>query len=231
MIPFIQHYPFILAFLLGLIPALVWLWFWLKEDEHPEPAKMITLSFLGGILAVLLVLPIQQFLYPYIKNSDVLAFSVYATMEELFKFGIVYFIALRNKALDDEPVDNIIYLITSALGFVAFENTLFLINPIANGNIADSIINGNLRFIGAGLLHVISSATIGIFMAFSFYKSSAVKKISLFSGIILAIILHISFNLSIIRGAQDEIFFIFAGVWACIVILMLLFEKVKHINS
>ena len=41
MLDFIQKYPFILAFILGLIPALIWLWFWLKEDIHPEPAKMI----------------------------------------------------------------------------------------------------------------------------------------------------------------------------------------------
>ena len=54
---FLQQYPFILAFILGLIPALVWLWFWLKEDIHPEPAKMITLSFIGGMVAVLFVLP------------------------------------------------------------------------------------------------------------------------------------------------------------------------------
>ena len=45
---FLKTYPFLLSFLLGLIPALIWLWFWLKEDAHPEPAKNITLSFLGG---------------------------------------------------------------------------------------------------------------------------------------------------------------------------------------
>ncbi|KKR45403.1 MAG: hypothetical protein UT81_C0014G0020 [Parcubacteria group bacterium GW2011_GWA2_40_14] len=63
MLNFIQQYPFILAFLLGLVPALFWLWFWLKEDIHPEPLKMITLSFLGGMLAVLFVLPLEQLIY------------------------------------------------------------------------------------------------------------------------------------------------------------------------
>ena len=94
---FIQQYPFILAFLLGLIPALIWLWFWLKEDIHPEPAKMITLSFIGGMLAVVFVLPLQQIIYSYVREQNLLAFTLWAILEETFKFGFVYFIALRNK--------------------------------------------------------------------------------------------------------------------------------------
>jgi RsiW-degrading membrane proteinase PrsW (M82 family) len=68
--PFIEKYPFILAFSLGLLPAVFWLWFWLKEDRHPESAKMITLSFVGGMLAVVLVLPFQQFVGNYISGEN-----------------------------------------------------------------------------------------------------------------------------------------------------------------
>ena len=125
-IHFLQEYPFMVAFILGLLPALLWLWFWLKEDIHPEPAKMITLSFLGGMLSVLLVLPFQKLVYDYIKNAYLLSFVIWAASEEIFKFLFVYFIALKRK-VTDEPVDDIIYLIISALGFVTFENTLFLI--------------------------------------------------------------------------------------------------------
>jgi len=227
---FITQYPFVLAFLVGLIPALVWLWFWLKEDLHPEPAKMVTLSFLGGILAVFIVLPLQQFIYPYVVNMDVLSFTVFATLEELVKFGIVYFIVLRNKTIDDEPVDNIIYLIISALGFVALENTLFLMDPVRSGDILKTIITGNMRFIGASLIHIISSGTIGIFMALSFYKNYLQRKIYLIMGIILAIILHTSFNLLIINSAERNILLIFGIVWIGIILLLLLFEKVKHLK-
>ena len=227
---FITQYPFILAFLVGLVPALVWLWFWLKEDLHPEPAKMVTLSFLRGILAVFIVLPLQQFIYPYVVSMDTLSFTVFATLEELVKFGIVYLIVLRNKAIDDEPVDNIIYLIVSALGFVALENTLFLIDPVRSGDILKTIITGNMRFIGASLIHIISSGTIGIFMALSFYKNYLQKKIYLIIGIILAIILHTSFNLLIINSAERNILLIFGIVWIGIILLLLLFEKVKHLK-
>ncbi len=223
---FIQKYPFIIAFLLGFIPALVWLWFWLKEDVHPEPAKMITLSFVGGMVAVLFVLPFQKLVYTYIGEQNALAFTLWATLEELFKFGFVYFIALRNKATD-EPVDDVIYLIISALGFVTAENTLFLLGPLQGGDVIGTIVNGNLRFIGASLLHVVSSATIGVCMALAYYKTQARKRVFLFLGIILAIILHTAFNLLILSEVGGNIFFIFGAVWVGIIILLLLFEKVK----
>lgn len=228
---FLEEYPFILAFLLGFIPASVWMWFWLKEDSHPEPVKMLTLSFVGGMAAVLFVLPLQKAVYYYFSGQETLSFFLWAGIEEIFKFGFVYFIALRNKKVADEPVDDIIYLIVSALGFVTFENTLFLTNLVHNGNFVDTIINSNLRFIGASLLHIISSGTIGICMGLSFYKTPLEKRFYITAGLIIAIVLHTSFNLFIINQAEGNIFFIFGVVWIGIVALLLLFEKVKRIGK
>ncbi len=230
MIDFIQQYPYILAFLVGLLPALVWLWFWLKEDTHPEPAKMLTLSFLGGILSVFIVLPIQKILWESFQGSETLSFTLLAAAEELVKFVVVYFIALRNKCTD-EPVDDLIYLIVCALGFVTFENTLFLVGPLHQGEFLDFIIHGNLRFIGASLVHIMSSATIGIFLALSFYKSRGKKVLYGILGVVGAIVLHTAFNLFIINGAPENILFIFGMVWIGILVLLLLFEKVKHLRK
>lgn len=230
LLPFLQQYPFFLAFILGLIPALIWLWFWLKEDVHPEPAKMITLSFMGGMLAVLVVLPIQKVIYNYFYDFEFIAFTLWAFVEEMAKFLFVYFIALKNK-VTDEPVDDIIYLIISALGFVTFENALFMIEPVSIGNVVGTILNGNLRFIGASLLHIMASATIGICMGLSFYKSKTEKRVYILFGIILATILHTAFNLFILKGPQENIFFIFGMVWLSIIVLLLLFEKVKHVRK
>ncbi len=225
----VQKYPFILAFILGLIPALVWMWFWLKEDTHPEPAKMLTLSFLGGMLSVLIVLPLQKLVYTHVNGEDTLSFFLWASIEEICKFLFVYFIAIKNKSTD-EPVDDIIYMIVGALGFVALENSFFLMEPLQNGDLASTIIHGNLRFVGASLLHTMSSATIGICMALSFYKTAGKRKLYTLCGIVIAIVLHTTFNLFIIREAEGNIFFIFGGVWVSIIVLLLMFEKVKHIK-
>ncbi len=219
-----------MAFILGLLPALLWMWFWLKEDIHPEPAKMLTLSFLGGMLAVPFVIPLQKLVYVYFADQITISFLLWAAIEEIFKFGLIYVIALRNRCTD-EPLDDIIYLIVGALGFVTLENTLFLTELIRGGNLIDTIINLNLRFIGASLLHVISSATIGICLALSFYKHTYQRLKYAISGIIIAIALHTSFNLFIINGAPGSIFFIFGMVWVGIIILLLLFEKVKHMKQ
>ncbi len=229
-ITFLEQYPYVLAFLLGLIPALIWLWFWLKEDSHPEPARILTLSFIGGMIAVMFVLPIQKLVYNYFSSHETTSFILWATIEELAKFIFVYFIALRRK-VTDEPVDDIIYLIISALGFVTLENTLFLADLVQKGAFLETIINSNLRFIGASLLHIMSSATIGILMGLSFYKPKLTKAYYLIIGFILAIALHTTFNLLIINGAPGDIFLIFGMVWTGIIVLLLLFEKVKKVSK
>ena len=230
-ITFINQYPFIFAFLFGLVPALIWLWFWLKEDTHPEPVKMVTLSFLGGILAVIFVLPFEQLVFNYVKAENLLSFTLWAALEELFKFLFVYFIALRNKKIVDEPIDDIIYLIISALGFATAENALFLFGSLQNAGLMSAIVSGDLRFVGASVLHILASATIGVCMALAFYKSKNTKQVYLAIGLILAIILHTLFNVFIINGVGGNIFLTFGAVWLGIVIIFLFIEKVKRMNA
>ena len=130
----------------------------------------------------------------------------------------------------DEPIDAVIYMITAALGFSALENALFLFNLLDNGLFTQSIITGNSRFLGATLLHVATSAVIGVFIGFSFYKRPAYKKIFLYTGFIVSVILHTIFNLLIIK-VRDEMFFVFAGVWVCLIILIVLIEKIKKVKN
>jgi len=213
----------------GILPSFIWLLFWLREDKlHPEPKKMILFSFLMGMLSVFFVLYIES----YIKTvfSGVIMIVLWATTEEIFKFGAAYISALRTKNFD-EPVDAMVYLITAALGFSALENTLFLLTPIHSSDIFDSVNTANLRFIGASLLHILTSGTIGAFIAFAFYKTKKIKRIYLAIGVILGITLHAFFNLFIIKDDGVFTFFVFCAVWTAIVILFLVFEKVKRIRN
>jgi protease PrsW len=219
----------VLAALGGALPALTWLWFWLREDaKHPEPKRRIALAFVGGTAAVLIVLPLQTYTYN-LGLSVAELFTLWAFFEEFIKLAVCYLVALRSKD-DDEPVDVLIYMITTALGFAAFENALFLINPLMEGSLATSIVTGNLRFIGASLLHVISSGAIGAFIALSFYRSKILKTVSAMLGLSVAVVLHTYFNLFIIRETNSIAFTAFGAVWLAIIVLMLLFEKVKTIN-
>jgi RsiW-degrading membrane proteinase PrsW (M82 family) len=226
-----SNFPIIvMAFLGGVIPTYLWLYFWLREDrEHPEPVKFILLSFLCGMAAVAISLPLEKLAFANITHRNALIIA-WAAIEEITKFVGCYLVALRTKVFD-EPVDSLIYMITAALGFAALENTLFIIGPLLAGEVAQSIITGNLRFVGSTLLHTISSGVVGIFIAISFYRHNVIKEVDLGIGLMLAITLHAIFNVLIIEAKPTEVFLTFSGVWIAIIILLLLFEKVKHITK
>lgn len=214
----------------GILPALLWLWFWLKEDRlHPEPKSRIIIVFLIGMASVFLVLPLEKFVFLATSSSiSLFTIFIWASIEEITKYVVAHFSALRKKVVD-EPIDAIIYMITIALGFSALENALFLFNIIDNGFLAQSVITGNSRFLGATLLHVASSAAIGVMIGLSFYSKPFIKKLFLLIGICVSILLHTTFNLLIIK-LENDLFFIFAGIWVLIVLLLVLIEKIKKIN-
>ncbi len=243
------------AFLGGILPAIVWLIFWIREDKkHPEPKGMLALAFLGGVAAVFISLFLEKivfnmnsnFFFPgdflrsilmWFKDISVqkdivlnrlLLVTIFAPIiEEVTKFVLAYILVLRSRD-DDEPIDPMIYMITTALGFAAMENMFFLIDPISKNNLATSILTGNMRFIGAMLLHTISSATIGIFISFNFFKKRLREDFWALVGIISAIIIHGVFNFFMV--GNSNYFVVLEVIWIVVIILLLAFEKIKSIN-
>lgn len=220
------------AFLAGFVPVLVWLLFWLMEDRrHPEPRWLIAWAFFVGMVAVFIVLPLQQLTIELVpnaslQNASLILILIWAGIEEIIKLAAAWVLVLRNRAVN-EPIDFPVYLITVALGFAALENTLFLLTPIGNGELINSFVTGNLRFLGATLIHVLSSAIIAGALAFAFYRSRTQKMLFTLLGVILATLLHTLFNFSIINTRADYVLTVFAGVWVGIVFLILALEQVK----
>lgn len=220
---------FAIAFLAGVVPALFWLWFWLREDKaRPEPKILITTAFISGMLIVPLVLPIQEFAMKRFSGDNLI--FVWVIIEEVLKYSAALIVVLWNKAVD-EPIDTMIYMITIALGFSALENALFIYNPLTEGQYLDSFLTGNFRFLGATLLHVLASGTVGIAMALSFYKRDSIKILSATFGLFIAIILHALFNFFIMDASSETVLGIFMFVWMGIIVLFLLFEKVKLLEK
>lgn len=224
--------PVIYALLGGILPALVWLLFWLREDrKNPEPDGLILRTFFFGMIAVIIVLPFQKAIDLAFPGPEwiIVPIILWAILEEIFKFVSGYFSGLHSVE-DNEPIDPIIYMITAALGFVALENTLFILGPLLDQDIPQSILTGNLRFIGASLLHVITSGFIGVMLAFSFYKSLARKIGAFFIGLSGAIIIHIAFNLLIVSYGESGTTLAFLGVWLGVIVLLLTFERAKGLR-
>ncbi len=219
------------ALLGGILPAILWLFFWIEEDKNnPEPNSRLLKVFLGGMAAVILVIPFQKGIQAIFPGFGTTTLFLWASIEEIFKFAAAYFIAIHTVD-DNEPIDAMVYMITAALGFVALENALFILNPLLEADVLGGIITGQVRFIGASLLHVVSSAAIGVALALSFYKPKHDKIIWGISGLVIAILVHTAFNLFLLSNEGLGTFFIFGTVWLGISVLILFFEKVKRMNN
>ena len=213
----------------GILPALAWLWFWRREDSaHPEPRRLIALAFLAGMVAVGVVIPLEKMVAPFI-TSTTLVFTVWSAMEEIIKY-VMARLTVLHKFQDDEPIDSVIYMVTVALGFAAAENTLFLLSPLSGDTVTQTILTGDLRFVGATLLHVLSSAVIGCALALSFYKKGSTRRWYALIGVILASSLHATFNFLILNTPEDHLLRTFGLVWLGLIVLLGMLEYIKRIH-
>lgn len=212
----------------GFLPALVWLLFWLREDIHPEPKRLIIKAFFAGALAIPVALVAEAAIYcgsaalllfsneaPFcgtalppllgIGNSTfivgVITIIGFAAAEEYVKYRSAkkFFTNTRDF---DEPIDAMVYLIVVALGFAAFENVLFLV-PAFGDSFSEGLAVGNLRFLGATLLHAISSGAVGYSIALSFYKPAKRRQYALV-GLVAATTLHTIFNAMILYTSNSD---------------------------
>ncbi len=213
----------------GILPTLVWLWFWLREDQkHPEPRHLILACFVLGMCAVPLAIPFEK-LISSMTAVPLLVFLGWAFVEEVLKYGAAYFGGMHTQA-EDEPVDAMIYIITAALGFAAAENTLFVLEPFLAGEVFTGLVTINVRFVGTTLLHILASGIIGAAVAFSFYQRKVLRIEHALMGVTGAVVLHALFNFLILHTGPRGMFAVFVAIWIAIIGLMIVFERVKRIR-
>lgn len=224
-----ESHTLIYAILGGVIPALVWLWFWLREDTHPEPLGLIIAAFIIGALSVMFVVPLQKYASTlFTSHREIIV--AWVSIEEIIKFIVVAVVALGTRYMK-EPIDFPIYFITVALGFAAFENILFIIKPLNAGNMLVGFLTGNLRFLGSTLLHAMASAIIGIGIGLAWDGTFIKKSFFAILGLIGAISLHSVFNFFIMDNTQENFLTVFGFLWVFTIINMLLFEKLRRMGQ
>lgn len=208
-----EYYRIPLYILFGIIPSLTWLFYYLQKDLHPEPKKTIIKIFFYGVLITIPVFLLQVVLSALLAQLNTLGifdgypiiaeiikwFVVIAFTEELLKYVVVKLAILNNGELD-EPLDIMLYMVVSALGFAALENVLYLFSPIDNLPLGAVIKTAAtvtfIRFVGATFLHTLCSGLLGYFMALGSLRP--IKKNFLFMhGLLLATLLHGLYNFSI----------------------------------
>jgi protease PrsW len=225
----------VLAIAGGMLAGLIWLWFWLKEDCHPEPRKIIILTFVIGTIGVPIAFFFEELSFYFGRNlgfwpngsPTFILLIIWAVIEETIKYCAAYFAAFRRKFFD-EPIDAPIYLVTAALGFAAMEN-IFMLSNIFQKEILGGLATINLRFIGATLLHIVASAVVGLSIGYDFFHPRHRIRNAL-GGLALASLLHGLFNFFILKGGSENIIYVFSVVWLGVIVVILSMEKIKKLQ-
>ncbi len=201
----------ILCLIFGVLPSLIWLLYFLREDVHPEPKREIIRIFLYGMLISFFAAffeisfskGVSFFQLPEKITFFLNLFIGIALIEEYLKYFVVKKKVFSSPEFD-EPIDAPLYMITCAMGFAATENVIILSLFALPIKIAflEKVIKlatlSYLRFLGATFLHALASGTLGIFLAFSFLKLKRKKEYTI-AGMVFAVLLHSLYNFSIIK--------------------------------
>lgn len=219
----------------AFLPPILWLLFYLREDKNPEPKSLLLLVFIGGMVSALLAL-VGECAWMTISTgscqggidsavSPLVLFGVIALIEEYCKYLAVRVIAEKRPDFD-EPIDAMIYMMTSAMGFAALENFLFVF-PIFRLNIFSGLEITTNRFLGANLLHALASGIVGFFLARAFFSPKRHHFVIL--GLFFAAVLHTLFNYLILvrEDIPQGTFYLILLLSTMAVMVFIDFEKLK----
>lgn len=220
-------YSLIPVIILAVLPSLIWLFFYLKEDIHPEPKYWLFVIFVMGIALAPLVIFLEMALNKW--GNGALIFLIAPLVEETAKYGVIH-LALNKNPVLDEPVDGMIYVIVAALGFAAIENVfaIFSFIPVGSSGYLNATLNFmSMRFISAVALHGLASGIAGYYFAKFYFIETNWGFI--LKGLFLATVLHGTYNFLITKNG--EIFpVILTGIilGAAAVLVIYLFNRLKH---
>lgn len=223
-------YSLIPVLVLAVLPSLIWLFFYLKEDMHPEPRYWLFIIFIMGVALAPLVIFLEMALNRW--GNSALIFIIAPLVEEATKYGVVHLTLNKNPVLD-EPVDGMIYVIVAALGFAAIENVFAIFSFISIGSFGYLNATFNfmsMRFISAVALHGLASGIAGYYFAkFYFIEKNPVL---ILKGLFLATVLHGIYNFLITKNGETFPL-ILTGVilGAAAVLVIYLFNRLKHYKT
>lgn len=213
----------------GIIPTFLWLWFWFNQVKKPESTGFLSLLYILGMLSIIIVFPIDTLISQ--SNLDQKEYLLaFALVEEVTKVILTAAVAFRHRMIKS-PGDYTLYLVTFALGFSALENTLYLIHPISESSLSFVLFTGNLRFIGATLLHTTCVAIVGNMLGIAYYETRFMKWVHALFGLGLATGLHAIFNYFILLNTTRSIMIGLAGLWFIGIIVIVVFSRIQRFQT
>lgn len=208
----------VIALVAGLLPGFAWLVFYLGEETHPEPKRLIAFTFIVGMAFGFFTVAIENIFTQWTTGNIPLQLLPFlplvgsllglAAIEETMKFAAAHFAISRSPDVT-EPVDVMIYMVVAALGFATLENIGAIAGLSPTSALFPAVFETvSLRFVGATLLHTLTSGIVGYYWALGIVRGKTWQYLAV--GIPIAAILHAAFNYLILTygGAIYSVVFL-----------------------
>ncbi len=218
--------------LLGLLPGFAWLVFYLEEETHAEPKRLILFTFMAGIAFAFFTVIVERWFNSATSSAGISEFSIIsllglALIEEVMKFAAADFAVGKTQVMQD-PVDMMIYMIVAALGFATLENIGVLATTLPQAPLQTTLLatvfqTVSFRFVGATLLHSLTSGIVGYHWALGIARKKVARYLA--TGFLIATVLHAFFNYLILNFgnvAYTVVFLVIVGFF-----VLNDFEKLK----
>lgn len=230
---------FIALFLITIIlPIIFWWYFFMWQDRaEPEPKKLLWKIFFAGIGVAFLAGAVEMAIASVVffaERKDILQIMeeisfrglslvvMASIVEELLKF-----LALRefayNKRDFNQIADGFFYAVALAIGFIALENLTYFIGLYYEETTGTFMYISLIRAIATALMHITSAGILGY--AFGRMKfSPGHSRWIIFKALLLAMALHIAFNLLV---SFNQLTFAFIVVFLFFLGLLKVIRKQK----
>lgn len=219
-----------LALFFGMVPAMLWLVFWLKaRGERSEGTGALTFLFAAGALAACTALPVEHALGQL--TSDPYAVTLlWASAEEVLKFLALLAVLVAGVSVE-KPVEYALYAIVVGLGFAGLENALYFLEPLRTGNVTVITLAGSTRFLGSTLMHAVSAGLAGAALGFAFYKPLHTKRSAAIVGLVGAALLHGTYNIWMVRNGGQEFFSVFIFLWIVAIVMLIVYGRLHRMGD
>ena len=189
--------------LAAIIPMSVYLYLIWKFDRYDrEPFKLVLVNYLWGALGAIVLsligsIIITFILSVFIKDPSILtktsSIFVAPIVEEITK-GSFLLITVASRKFDN-ITDGIVYGGAIGLGFGMTENFFYFIS--FGQTVPSWIMLVIVRSLFSGVMHCVSTATLGAFFGYAKFKTSSERIFYGLVGLIIAILIHATWNFSL----------------------------------
>ena len=191
------------SFLAAIIPMITYLLIIWRTDRYDrEPLSLVLINYFYGAVGAIIIAvagsgfisTVISFLISNKQTIDRIDTILVAPVVEEMTKGFFLFLMVSGRKFDN-MTDGIVYGGAIGLGFGMTENFFYFVGY--GHTFADWLGIVIIRTLFSGVMHCVSTGTLGAFLGYSKFKSQFIKITFPFYGLGIAIFIHFLWNFSV----------------------------------